>query len=206
MLNPYHEKYTIIRSLINSFMSNYIRTFAAIEVPENIKRTALEIQEDLKKYNCRVSWTKAAGMHLTVKFLGDTEESKIEDIGSAFSDVCGNYSGFNLKLTETGVFGGKRPSVIWLGLSFPDELSNFQKDIDKAAEKFGFEPEKRQFHPHLTLARIKDTHGVLPMIEQFRNIELEKFSFTADELILLRSDLKPSGAVYTPLKQMKFKL
>ena len=186
-------------------MDKFIRTFAAIEFPENIKRQAIEIQEDLREYGCRISWTKASGMHLTVKFLGDTDESIIDALGDAFGEVCRRYSGFELNLSETGVFGGKHPTVMWLGLSFPEELMNFQKEIDRAAEKFGFKPEKRQFHPHLTLARIKDTSGVLPMIEKFRKIELEKVAFSGDELILFRSDLKPSGAVYTLLKKMKFK-
>lgn len=185
-------------------MSDKIRIFTALEIPEPVKVRAREIQGELKKHNCRVSWTQPDGMHLTIKFMGDTHFYMLNRIGSAFADVCKKYKGFDIQLTETGYFGGKRPTVMWLGTSFSDELLNFHKEIDKTAEEFGFKPEKRNFQPHITLGRIRDQFHVARMIEQLKNIELEAQSFTADEMILFKSDLRPAGTVYLPLQQMKF--
>lgn len=185
-------------------MNEFIRTFVAVEIPADFKDAAMNIQDDLQRFKCRVAWTKAAGMHLTLKFLGDTEPGLVDELGDAFADVASNCKPFVLSLNEPGVFGGGIPRVLWLGLDAPDELFSLQKELDREASKFGFPRENRKFHPHLTLGRVKDHRGTEEMVDRFKKMQPERKVFRAEGIVFFRSDLQPTGAVYTPLKRLNF--
>jgi 2'-5' RNA ligase len=181
------------------FMSKTIRTFIAIEIPKTVISKIRELQDVIKAYGFKIRWVRAENIHLTLKFLGDIE---INEIAKAVSKAAEKYSPISLKAKGIGVFPGiKRPRVLWVGLSGQLEaLVKLQQTLDENLIALGFSREERPFKGHLTMGRIKDKIDVKKLgdaLMAFRRFESE--TFTADQIILYKSELTPSGAVYTGL-------
>jgi 2'-5' RNA ligase len=178
-------------------MSETIRTFIAIEIPGNIISKIRELQEGIKVYGLKIRWVRSENIHLTLKYLGDVEAVKIGEIAEAISKTVEGYIPISLKAKGIGVFPGiKRPRVLWVGLTGQlESLVRLQKTLDENLKVLGFPGEKRPFKGHLTMGRIKAKFGDALMA--FRSFEPE--TFTASQIILYKSELKPSGAVYTKL-------
>ncbi len=189
-----------------------MRCFISISIPEEIKKGMTAIQDRLKKSGADVSWTKPDGMHLTLKFLGDTPgdkgENKITNIETALNIAVKGISPFTLDVSGMGVFPNiRRPRVVWIGLNENGHnLTKLQRGIERELEQAGFPAEKRIFTPHLTLGRIRS----YKKIEQLLNImEEEKDagygSFRVSDIHLMKSELRPEGAVYTELYLLELK-
>ena len=183
-------------------MSKTIRTFIAIEIPENIISKFRELQEGIKIYGLKIRWVRSENIHLTLKFLGDVEAVNIGEIAETISKTVEGYTPISLKAKDIGVFPGiKHPRVLWVGLTGQlESLVRLQKTLDENLKVLGFPVEKRHFKVHLTMGRIKtkiDVKKFGDALMAFRSFESE--TFTADRLILYKSELKPSGAVYTEL-------
>jgi len=183
-------------------MSNIIRTFIAIELPEKIIYTISKVQEEIKSYGLKIRWVRPENIHLTLKFLGDIKTADTEKVARAVSESATGYPALSLAVKGIGVFPGiKKPRVLWLGISKQlDLLTALQKTLDEKLEAMGFPKEKRPFRGHLTLGRIKsviDPKTLHDVLKEF--IQFESESFFADKIILYKSDLKPNGAVYTKL-------
>jgi len=183
-------------------MKNTIRTFVAIPLPESIITFIRKLQDGIRDYGFKARWVRPENIHLTLKFLGDIDKSDTEKIGDAMSDTVKVHPPLSLAAKGIGVFPGiKRPRVIWMGLkgdTFP--LIELQKTLDRNLHEVGFPKESRPFKGHLTLTRIKghiDSRKLLDAMESFGNLESE--TFAADQIVLFKSDLKPTGAVYTRL-------
>ena len=183
-------------------MSKTIRTFIAIEIPGNIISKIRELQEGIKVYGLKIRWVRYENIHLTLKFLGDVEAVKIGEIAEAIAKTVKGYTPISLKTKGIGVFPGiKRPRVLWVGLTGQLEaLVRLQKTLDENLKLLGFPGEKRPFKGHLTMGRIKERIDVKKfgdVLMAFRRFESE--TFTVGRLILYKSELKPSGAVYTEM-------
>lgn len=183
-------------------MLKTIRTFIAIEIPGNIISKIRELQEGIKAYGFKIRWVRAENIHLTLKFLGDVDAIKINEIAKAVSKTVEGYTPISLQAKGIGVFPGiKRPRVLWVGLTGQlESLVRLQKTLDEKLEVLGFPKEKRPFKGHLTMGRIKDKIDVKKFSDAlmaFRSFESE--TFAADQIILYKSELKPAGAVYTEL-------
>jgi len=185
-------------------MSQSIRTFIAIELPSEVKTLLDNVQQGLKSLPLKAKWVRPQNIHLTLKFLGDINPANIEDIGQAMAHAADECAPFSLSVAGIGFFPGiKRPRVVWAGLGGETEiLLNLQRRLAQRLAAIGFPKEKRPFKAHLTLGRIR--HTVSPRIvgsaiEDYSN--LGNLQFDADRIILFKSDLKPTGAVYSPLKQ-----
>jgi 2'-5' RNA ligase len=183
-------------------MSKTIRTFIAIEIPRNIIHKIRELQEGIKGYGFKIRWVRPENIHLTLKFLGDVEALRIGDIAEAASKTVKGYTPISLKAKGIGIFPGiKRPRVLWVGLTGQlESLMGLQKTLDENLKVLGFPGEKRFFKGHLTMGRIKDKIDVKKFSDAlmaFRSFETDEF--TAGQIILYKSELKPSGAVYTKL-------
>ena len=183
-------------------MSDTIRTFIAVEIPENITAGIRELQQGLKNYGFDIRWVRPENIHLTLKFLGHVQSADIENIFSAISRTVVGIASIPLQAKGLGVFPGiKRPRIIWVGLTGQLELlMRLQKTLDANLKNIGFPPEKRPFKGHLTIGRIKakmnsKTFG--DALIAFRKFESE--TFIVDKIILFKSELKPKGAVYTNL-------
>jgi 2'-5' RNA ligase len=186
-------------------MSNIIRAFIAIELPEKIIYTIGKVQEEIKSYGVKIRWVRPNNIHLTLKFLGDIKETDTEKIARVISESVTGYPPISLAVKGIGVFPGiKQPRVLWLGISKQlNLLTGLQKTLDEKLEAMGFPKEKRPFKGHLTLGRIKDKidpkrlHDVLKDFTQF-----ESEHFFGERIILYKSELKPKGAVYTKLADL----
>lgn len=181
---------------------NKIRSFIAIEVPDGIKRGLLEIQERLKRSSADVGWTRPEGVHLTLKFFGEVEEGKLEDIQKAIGQAVKGLSPFVIEVGGIGTFPNPRfPRVIWIGLKDRgDSLKTLQEAIERETEGLGFEREDRAFAPHLTLGRVrsqKNRDALIRSLDEFDKIELG--AFNVEEVSLMKSELRPKGAIYTQI-------
>lgn len=179
-----------------------IRAFFAIDLPAAFLEEIGRLQDKLRKTGADVRWVRPEGVHLTLKFLGNVGETTASALAAAVQAVCAAHPRLTLTLAGTGVFPDRRrPRVVWLGLQGDlDALATLQRDLEQAAEAFGFEPEKRAFSPHLTLGRVRSSRGMLDLLAAVDGLEPSPLAFEAAEVRLIRSDLKPSGAVYTTLE------
>ena len=183
-----------------------IRSFLAIELPKPILRKIEEVQGDLRSTRADVRWVNPEKIHLTLKFFGNIEESKIEPIFKSIEEPIRNTLPFSLEVRGVGAFPHLRnPRVIWMGLVDGREvLVSFQKQIETQLEKIGFQPEDRPFHPHLTLGRMKSSRGKEELVGRMERHKEEEFGdFQVERVILFKSDLKPSGPIYALLKEIK---
>jgi len=183
-----------------------IRSFLAIEIPRTILKKIEEVQDDLKSSRADVRWVSPEKIHLTLKFFGNIDESKIDPIVKSIEEPIRTTPPFSLKVRGVGAFPYlKNPRVIWMGLVDGKEvLVSFQKQLERELEKIGFEPEERAFHPHLTLGRMKTSKGREELTGRMERYTEEEFgNFQVERIVLFKSDLKPTGPIYTPLREMK---
>jgi 2'-5' RNA ligase len=184
-----------------------IRSFIAIEIPDRLKNDVLEIQNRFKAGSADASWTRIDGIHLTLKFLGNVEEKKIEEIKRILEEIARSTQHIKIKIGGVGVFPNqKMPRVIWIGIKNEDgSLEGLYKRIDEELTRMGFEKEGRNFKPHLTLGRMrsqKGREGIIKLLEEFKDKEIGVF--TASDIRLIKSELRPQGAVYTELGRFSF--
>ena len=184
------------------FMSKTIRTFIAIKIPGNIISKIRKLQEGIKVYGLKIRWVRSENIHLTLKFLGDVEAVKVGEIAEAISKTVERYTPISLKAKGIGVFPGiKHPRVLWVGITGQlESLVRLQKTLDENLKALGFPGEKRPLNGHLTMGRIRakiDVKKFGDALMAFSSFESE--TFTAGQIILYKSELKPSGAVYTKL-------
>jgi RNA 2',3'-cyclic 3'-phosphodiesterase len=183
-----------------------IRSFLAIEIPRTILKEIEEIQGDLRSSHADVRWVPAGNIHLTLKFFGNIEEAKIETIFHSIETPVRDTPAFSVTAGGIGAFPSQRsPRVVWVGLlSGADTLITFQKSLDVELAKAGFEPEDRPFQAHLTLGRMKSSRGRDDLVRKMEPYREKMFGeVVVERLILFKSDLRPSGAIYTALKEIK---
>lgn len=183
-------------------MSDTTRAFIAIELPDEITAFIHKIQEGLRSYGLKARWVRPKNIHLTLKFLGDINNEDIKKAGDAIISAASENVSMSLGAKGIGFFPGvKRSRVIWTGITGQtEELTDLQKTLDGKLEAIGFPKERRPFKGHLTIARIKrkiDARRLVDAMKEFGRFESK--TFIADEVILFKSELKPSGAVYTKL-------
>ena len=182
-----------------------IRSFIAIDFPEET-RTALEdVQKRLKQSGAGVRWVKPGSIHLTLKFLGNIHPAQVEDIALAVAQEVRDEPPITLGAAGLGAFPSRRkPRVIWIGMEGEvQRLNAIQARVDNALEPLGFAREKRGFRPHLTIGRVKDRRKLQALIDAMAELKIPEFdSFDVTEIILYKSDLRPTGAIYTKLHRM----
>jgi RNA 2',3'-cyclic 3'-phosphodiesterase len=189
-----------------------IRAFIAIELTEDVKRALKTIQGKLKSASrTPVKWTDPEGNHLTLQFLGNIDSSTINRISAALESASRGIKPFRLSMSNLGVFPGQtRVRVVWVGLTGNLEiLGRLQKNIETELESLGFKPEARTFTPHLTLGRVREDArsgerqelGKL-IGETKENIDIP---FNVEAVHLFRSQLKPTGAVYSKIATVELK-
>lgn len=177
-----------------------IRTFICIEIPEAVKERIADLQGELKKLDAQVSWVKPANIHLTVKFLGPVAPSRIVTIRQVVERVANSCHPFEVEVAQTGCFPSPRnPKVLWVGLSqVPNQLQQLQQTIEEQLATAGFPREAKRFSPHLTIGRVRSPRGASAVAEKLIASVFGAQTFSATEVIVMRSDLSPSGSVYTP--------
>jgi len=183
-----------------------IRSFLAIELPKAFLKRIEEVQGDLKSSRADVRWVSPEKIHLTLKFLGYIEEVRIEPIIKAIEGPIHKTAVFSIALKGMGVFPHLRnPRVIWMGL-LDDKgfLAPLKNRLEKDLEGIGFESEARAFQPHLTLGRVNSSRGKDELLNRMEKYQETDFGgFDIEEVILFKSNLRPTGPIYTPLREVK---
>jgi 2'-5' RNA ligase len=189
-------------------ISETFRAFIAIDLPESIKSFLSDVQEALKTYGFRVKWVRPQNIHLTLKFLGDTATADTDKISEAMTLATRNCPIVSLKAKGVGVFpNARRPRVIWAGLNGQVEaLANLQQTLDALLADLGFARDTRAFKSHLTLGRVKGkiaSDRMKAAIDKLKEFESE--SFETNQIILFKSELRPTGAIYTKVQSIAFR-
>lgn len=181
-----------------------LRCFIAIEIPETIRISIGDIIDSLKKSGADVKWVAQENIHITLQFLGDTEESLVPSIKGALDKILSTYSPFYIKICNAGCFPDeRRPRVIWVGMEESQSFLNIYKDISDEMTRFGYLKEKRGFTPHATIGRVKsqmNTGELTKRLSEVRAIQLPDFQ--VQNITLMKSELKPSGAKYFSLAEI----
>jgi 2'-5' RNA ligase len=183
-------------------MSEKFRAFIAIALPPRVIEAIGALQSDLKDSKLKIRWVKPANIHLTLKFLGDIPAEMIPAIEQALGDAVAGHGPLRLSTKGIGVFPGiKKPRVVWVGVSGQTrQLRELHHSVESSLQGIGFAVEKRSFKSHLTMGRIKgfvDSQRLLDAMQRCSQFESE--TFDVHGIHLYRSQLKPSGAVYTRL-------
>lgn len=158
-----------------------------------------------------IRWVDPAGIHLTLKFLGDIDQSLVQDVMGSIARACETATPFSLNLTGLGVFPNPRqPRVVWAGVGGDfGPLRSLQERVDAAVHDLGFALERRAFNPHLTLGRVRD--NVAPKLRSQIGSTVTSSTFQAseswrvEETHLIQSNLSPQGATYTSLGSEPFR-
>ncbi len=182
-----------------------IRSFIAIDLPEDTRKALEYIQGELKQCGAGVRWVKPRSIHLTLKFLGTIPAAQVENIARAIAQEVRDQPTITLRPAGLGAFPSlRKPRVIWVGMQGEvQRLNGIQARVENALEPLGFVREKRDFRPHLTIGRVKDRRRLQSLVEAMATLDMESFnSFDADEIILYKSDLRPTGAIYTKLHRI----
>ncbi len=179
-----------------------IRTFICIELPGNVQALLAEIQTCLKGLGADVSWVKPSNIHLTLKFLGDVPEQKVPVICATLEKAALAVSAMEIQVMGAGFFPTARnPQVLWVGIQpVPSPLREFQELIDVGLSTKGYAREDRPFSPHLTIGRFKSLRNLQALIRKLQALDFESKIVTVREVTVMRSDLKPTGALYTPIR------
>ena len=180
-----------------------LRLFVAIDLPEAVRDSLRRLQDDLRRHDLAgLRWTRPEGVHLTLKFLGETPASSVPAIEGALARAVTGAAPFRLALGAPGTFGSRRgPRVVWVDVEGDlPPLQRLQSAVERELAGAGFPPEQRAFSPHLTLARVPQPPP--PGLAERLSRALEaaaapRGEFPATEVVLMRSRLQPGGTVYS---------
>ena len=179
------------------------RLFVAAPLSKEVRRALSEAQSQLRR---RVGegprWIRPDGSHLTIKFLGNTPQDKVEQVKEAISSACRGKSPFTMSTAQLGSFGSpRRPTVAWLGLNGDmAPLRDLHKQLEERLEGLGWPKESRKFSPHLTVARMpKRISGGLSsrLPVAISEVRMPSVSMRVTHIKLMRSVLQPDGAQYS---------
>jgi len=180
-----------------------IRCFIAIDI-ESLPKI-VEFENKIKQTDTFLKVVKPENIHITLKFLGDTEETLIDKIEEIIKNSVKGEKPFNIKLKSTGVFPNTNYiKVVWIGIEKGEKIGEIAEVIDEGLTKIGFKKEKRKFSAHLTITRVKSAKNkdqILRIINKYKDVEFADIKIKSIKLI--KSELTKSGPIYSTLKEIK---
>ena len=190
----------------------HVRSFIAIELPDEVKAGLTRLQDRLKAdKHSSVKWVNPNSIHLTLKFLGDVTVNKLNEISKAMETAVQEIPPFQLEVKDLGVFPNlNKVRVVWVGVRGDiTRLGQLQQRLESNLATLDFTPETRVFTPHLTLARLREqaspderqNFGQLIGNTKFESV----YKFRVDSISLMRSQLTREGAIYSRLSSAKLK-
>lgn len=188
-----------------------LRTFVAIELDKELLGSLMDLQARLRdRVTPRsVRWVRPEGIHLTLKFLGETRQDQIEAVKAALNRAASEVLAFTITVGGLGCFPNtRRPRVIWVGLNEPTgTLSRLRDRVESHVAPLGFPTENRPFHPHLTLGRVQ-RYASKSEVREVGEVTAASEIGILDEMRVsrvcyIKSDLRPGGAVYTTLHEAR---
>lgn len=176
-----------------------MRAFIAFEISDAVRGEFMLIQNELRKTGADVKWTRPENIHVTLKFLGEVSEDRIDGISKALDSIAKEYKAFEITLFKLGAFPKLDfPRVVWIGI---DEncavVEEIQAKIENACYNMGFERDKRPYSSHLTIGRVRGPKNKDRLKQALTTLDVKPVMFHAKEIILFRSTLTPKGPIYT---------
>jgi 2'-5' RNA ligase len=183
-----------------------LRAFIAVEIPSTVQDAIHESTASLRKTlgEGLIRWVPPHNVHLTLKFLGDVSPASLDLIKHMLSAEARQHPCFEMRVEGIGCFpNARRPRVLWVGLQAPAVLESFQRGIDSASARLGYASEQKGFSPHLTIGRVKQDPTAIEVQRIRAALEETKIgnlgTIQVSSAYLYKSDLQPSGSVYTRL-------
>lgn len=177
-----------------------MRLFVAMDIPEAVRDSLTRLRLQLEKACRGARWVRLEGVHVTLKFLGEVSDGRMEEVGAALRQVAAPGP-IEMRFLGLGFFpNDRRPRVFWAGIEAGEALARLAAAVEAQLAPLGFPPETREFHPHLTLARFDSLEGVDRLRAAVAEFSATEFGrTTVEEFYLYRSVLKRGGAEYTRL-------
>lgn len=172
-----------------------MRIFVALPLPEPIRQSLGGLRSGLPG----ARWVEPENMHVTLRFIGEVDGHEVEEIDAVLAEI--SAPAFDLSVGGIGFFErGRKVHTIWAGIEAPDGMAHLQKKVESAVVRAGFEPERRKFRPHVTIARLRSTpvHRIGAYVEAHGG-NVDSGAFRADRFTLFRSRLGHEGASYEAL-------
>lgn len=176
-----------------------MRAFLAIEIPAELQETLTTLRDQWRHSGARASWVRPENMHLTLRFLGEVSREQMDQMAGVLEGAYAAMPALTLAARGVGAFPNRRkPGVVWVGVeALSGDLAAVQQCAEEAARGIGLPPETKAFHPHITLARIRDSRGIgaLPALMAAAE-HFDGGAFTAEAVSLFESELRPGGPIY----------
>jgi RNA 2',3'-cyclic 3'-phosphodiesterase len=187
-----------------------VRTFIAIDLSDAMRERIADVEDQLK-VKCSaipIRWVPVENIHLTLVFLGDISVLNLALLEDALQIELNGYSSFEINVGQIGAFpSNQRPRVIWVGVEAPKELFEIQAKIENRLHHLGYPREDRHFSPHLTIGRMARGGSPRDLKTTSHVLHSLRIGFIGNELVqeicLFKSDLKPTGALYSRLATVK---
>ena len=189
-----------------------MRAFIAIELPATTQNVIQKQTAHLRQTlgDDLIRWVPTYNTHITLKFLGDVASTHVDFLKQMLAREANIYSEFDIQFGSLGSFPtSKRPRVLWIGFHPPASLASLQGDIESEATRLGYKKEERAFSPHLTIGRVRREASSMDLQKiraVWESIQLGNIpAARVDSVHLFKSDLKPTGSVYTKLFTVKLR-
>jgi RNA 2',3'-cyclic 3'-phosphodiesterase len=176
-----------------------LRLFIAVDTPPPVTSLLEGVMAELRGSGADVRWEAESKWHCTLKFLGDTPRNRVAAIAEALRRVAHSTPPFALVYRSLGCFPGKHdPRIVWAGIDDGGgALGGLYGKVDAAMWELGYEKEKRSFHPHVTLGRVRGSRRIAELLTTMETVTFESQPVVITQMMLVRSDLRPGGSVYT---------
>lgn len=186
-------------------MAEQVRTFIAIDLPDEIRHKADDLIADLQSAPAKVKWVESENLHITLKFLGDVDLREVHRVCNAVTAAVAELEPFTVELTGVGAFPDvKRPRTVWVGVTEGiEDIRKLHQSVETKLAELKFRKERRQYHPHLTVGRVRRGSGGLKELAE-RLVQCGEMPFgtlPVQELLVISSRLEPDGPVYEVLSR-----
>jgi len=181
------------------------RVFCAVPLPLDLRERLMAHVNHVRDSvpDARASWSRVDSVHLTLKFLGDLSPGKVEKLSEAASRSAKEFAPFQIVVEQTGAFPKQgQPRVLWIGINdFSGKLGDLHARLEDESANEGFARDDRPFHPHLTVARLRQPRHARTLVAAHKELVFDAAEIAVSELLVIRSELGNEGSKYTVISR-----
>lgn len=183
-----------------------LRLFIAFDTPPTVRPALAAMRDELKLSHAEVKWEPDAKFHCTIKFLGDTPEHLVPELIARTENASAATRPFSVRYRNVGCFPSLRdPRVVWIGIeNLEGELLELSKQLESALIPLGFQTERKAFHPHVTLGRVKGRKNLNELLTMLETVTFESQPVTIPSIEIVKSELKTGGSEYSIVRSILF--